>query len=176
MTFTGHDRLVDALLPAVRDMFPAATMDRRRRIDRAIGADGMVDPEAIQLLGAIIPGGWIDNATYPGITSTSIYTQMADGIVALTAGTWLLKVRAWLRYGVSDGTLADFRLVVDGVPQADTTRSGPSASAGPGFLWGLYPGIEGNSEIPIWVDIKSDTGGSVTCNQVMVDVDAYRTA
>lgn len=174
MSFTGHDKLVDALMPAVRSMFPGETMDRRRRIDRAIGADGMVDPDAIQLLGAIIPGGWIDNATY-SITSTVTYTATAPGIVALTGGIWLLKVRAWLRYGTGDGSNADSRLVVNGQAQADTTRSGPTASAGPVYLFERYLNIEGNQEVSVRVDIKSDSGTTITVNQVMVDVDAYRT-
>lgn len=174
MSFTGHDKLVDALMPAVRSMFPGETMDRRRRIERAVGADGMVNADAIQLLGAIIPSGWIDNATY-SITSTVAYTATGSGVVALTKGTWLIKIRAWLRYGTSDGSSADARLVVNGQVQSDTTRSGPTASAGPVYLFGAYAGIEGNQEISVRVDIKSDSGATITVNQVMVDVDAYRT-
>ena len=66
--------------------------------------------------------------------------------------------------------------MVNGQVQSDTTRSGPTASAGPVYLFGAYTGIDGNQEISVRVDIKSDSGATITVNQVMVDVDAYRTA
>ena len=172
---THEDELARMLLPAVEATVPGRSLQRRARIDAAVDEIGNVRPEAIQLLGAIIPSGWIDNATY-SITSTVTYTATGSGVVALTKGTWLIKVRAWLRYGTSDGSSADSRLVVNGQVQADTTRSGPTASAGPVYLFGAYAGIDGNQEISVRVDIKSDSGATITVNQVLVDVDAYRTA
>jgi hypothetical protein len=172
---THMDELARLLMPAVQATVPGRSLQRRQRIDAAIDVSGNIRAEAIQLLGAIIPGGWIDNATY-SITSTSDYTVTAPGVLALTQGTWFLKVRAWLRYGVGSGNDADCRLVIDGVPQASvTTRSGPSSSAGPVYLFERVASVEGDREIAIRVEIKSDSGSTVTVNQVMVDVDAYRT-
>lgn len=175
MSFTGHDRLVDTLMPAVREMFPGDEMARRRRIDRALGADGYVRSESLLILGNLLIALVIDDTQYNS-ASTSVYTDMAAQNIALPEGAWTLYVLTWSRGGHTAGTSIDYRLSVQNAAYNEITRTAPTVSAAPFSTVAVVPNMPGGQEVSIATQFKCDAGATATMNDTVTLTIALRSS
>lgn len=175
MPITGHDRLVDEVIPIAKAFLAPEMLRQRRALRHAISDDGYIEPEALLILGNLLVSLTLDDTQYNS-TSTSAYTDMAAHTITLPDGVWTLYVLALSRGGHSAGTNIDFRLSVQNDAYNEITRSAPTASAAPFYTIAVVSSVPGEQEIAIAAQFKCDSGSTATMNDTVILDIALRSA
>lgn len=174
MPSTHDDQLYRIWQPAVATMLPGEEITRRRRVDRAIGRDGRVLPDAVPVDTNYLSGVAYSNAG-ASTSSTATYANAAVTTFTLPSGRWIIKAMAATRIGNTLDSNVDGRITITGHTTAnEATRSGPSVSAAPMNLIEQTSPIDGDQDITVAAQVKSDTTGTSSMTNVALSWEARR--
>lgn len=172
---TGEDRLTRIIAPVMRDLMPAAEIDRWKRVDRAVDGSGAIAPDAIPPLGHVLISAILDDTLYSS-TSTSAWTTCAELTQSLLTGTWTLVALAESRGGHSAASSIDYRISVNGDAYGEITRTAPSSSAAPFFSLATVSGLPGGSDVIVAAEFKCDSGSTASVSDSRLTTIYLRTA
>jgi hypothetical protein len=171
---TGDDTLTRIVAPAMEALMPASALKRWKRVDFALDDSGVVNINAVQILGSMQITSTLDDTAYNS-TSTSVYTECVITTMTLGTGTWALIVNAMSRGAHSAGTSIDYRLNVNGDAYNEITRTAPAAAAAPFFTTATVTALPGG-DVAIAAEFKCDAGSTATISDSVLTVIAMRTA